>query len=117
MEAYSYPGYRSGMSWGLYMLCKYPQCQRKLREELLAVPGDMPDINDLNMLPYLDGVVRETLRLCPAIPYTMRLANTQVGIHQSITGKTQSTTAQVTRARVEASCCNPFNVLQELFTA
>ena len=63
------------MAWCLYLLCKYPDCQQKLREELLSVPGDMPDITDLNMLPYLDGVLREALRLYPAIPYTMRLAN------------------------------------------
>ena len=37
--------------------------QRKLREELLAVDTDTPDMDTLNALPYLDMVIKETLRV------------------------------------------------------
>lgn len=48
--------------------------QRKLREELLAVPTDSPDHAELEHLPYLDAVVRETLRLHAPVYSTERVA-------------------------------------------
>lgn len=63
------------MAWCLLSLSLHSEIQRKLRSELLAVSTENPDINDLNALPYLDAVLRESMRLHPAIPYTMRTAN------------------------------------------
>ena len=51
-------------TWCLYALTQNPSIQEKLREEILSIPTDMPSMEDLNGLPYLDLVVRETLRLC-----------------------------------------------------
>ncbi|PIL30974.1 cytochrome P450 [Ganoderma sinense ZZ0214-1] len=51
--------------WLLYELSKNPRTQLKLREELLRVESDTPMMEELNELPYLDKVVRETLRLHP----------------------------------------------------
>jgi cytochrome P450 len=48
--------------------------QRRLREELLSVPTDRPTMDILNSLPYLDAVVRETLRVHSAVPSTTRVA-------------------------------------------
>ena len=48
--------------------------QQKLREELLAVPTDTPTMEELNALPYLDLVVRETLRLHAPVTITSRVA-------------------------------------------
>ncbi len=62
------------MSWCLFALACNPGVQQKLREELLAVPTENPTIDELNALPYLEAVVRESSRLHPAIPYTMRSA-------------------------------------------
>ncbi len=46
----------------------------KLRDELLSVSTDNPTMDDLNNLPYLDAVVRETLRVHSPVPSTMRVA-------------------------------------------
>jgi len=48
--------------------------QNKLREELLSVPTENPTAEDLNSLPYLDAVVRETLRVHSPAPETARVA-------------------------------------------
>ncbi|PIL29914.1 cytochrome P450 [Ganoderma sinense ZZ0214-1] len=61
-------------TWCLYALCKHPEMQQKLREELLAVPTDAPTMDELNELPYLDLVVRETLRLHAPVTITSRMA-------------------------------------------
>ena len=69
--------YRSSVAttWALFALTKCPDVQEKLRAELLNVPTDNPTMNQLNALPYLDAVVRETMRLHPPVPSTLRVAN------------------------------------------
>ncbi|EJF57472.1 cytochrome P450 [Dichomitus squalens LYAD-421 SS1] len=62
-------------TWALYALSESPRIQRKLREELLAVPTETPTMEDLHALPYLDQFVHETLRLYPPVTNTMRAAN------------------------------------------
>jgi cytochrome P450 len=61
-------------TWCLYVLSRYPEIQRKLREELLGVKNDSPSMDELNALVYLEGVVRETLRLYSPVPTTIRCA-------------------------------------------
>jgi cytochrome P450 len=48
--------------------------QDKLREELLTVDTDNPTMDQLIALPYLDMVVRETMRLHAPVPATSKLA-------------------------------------------
>ncbi|OSC99352.1 cytochrome P450 [Trametes coccinea BRFM310] len=62
------------LSWALFALSKNPTVQRKLREELLAVPSNTPTMEELSALPYLDMVVRETLRLHAPVAMRMREA-------------------------------------------
>ena len=50
------------------------EAQNKLRNELLAVGTDNPTMDELNALPYLDGVVRETLRVHAPVASTVRIA-------------------------------------------
>lgn len=50
------------------------EAQTKLRAELLAVPTDNPTMDELNSLPYLDFVVRETLRVHAPVAATGRIA-------------------------------------------
>ncbi|KAL0568933.1 hypothetical protein V5O48_013032, partial [Marasmius crinis-equi] len=54
-------------TWALYALSLHPDVQRKLRDELLTVPGETPTMDELNALPYLDACVREVLRIHPPV--------------------------------------------------
>jgi cytochrome P450 len=61
-------------TWALFALTQCPEAQVKLRNELLAVETDNPTMDELNALPYLDAVVRETLRIHPPVASTIRVA-------------------------------------------
>ncbi|KAG8794251.1 hypothetical protein FRC12_025164, partial [Ceratobasidium sp. 428] len=62
-------------AWALYALSKQPHIQAKLREELQdAKLGEEPSMAELEKLTYLDNVIRETLRLYPAVPMVSRMA-------------------------------------------
>ena len=60
--------------WCLFALAQVPEIQARLRAELQAFPTDSPSADELNALPFLDAVVRETLRLHAAVPSTVRIA-------------------------------------------
>jgi cytochrome P450 len=60
------------MSWELYALSINKHPQTKLREENIST--DNPTMDDLNGSPYLDAVVRETLRLYSALASIQREA-------------------------------------------
>ena len=62
------------MSWALFALSQNKSAQTKLREEISNLSTDNPTMDDLNGLPYLDAVVRETLRLYPPVPSIQRQA-------------------------------------------
>ncbi|KAF9071151.1 cytochrome P450 [Rhodocollybia butyracea] len=61
-------------TWALYALSNHKAVQDKLRDELLSVPTEQPTMEDLNALPYLDAVVRETLRVHSPAPESARVA-------------------------------------------
>ncbi|KAM0548806.1 hypothetical protein ACHAPJ_009662 [Fusarium lateritium] len=77
----------SAMTWACYLLTKHPEIQTKLREEVRdALPGSFDDnqvdlAGILEQLPYLNGIMHETLRLYPTVPMTMRQAvrDTRIG--------------------------------------
>ena len=60
--------------WCLYALTQAPEVQRKLREELRTLDTDKLTMDELSALPYLDAVVRETLRLHSPATFTLRTA-------------------------------------------
>ncbi|KAF4574399.1 hypothetical protein EYR40_005882 [Pleurotus pulmonarius] len=64
------------LTWALIELCRFPEKQRKLRDELLSqFPSSDPTWDQLmTTIPYLDGVVHETLRLHPPLVMTTRKA-------------------------------------------
>ncbi|KAF8838981.1 cytochrome P450 [Paxillus ammoniavirescens] len=61
-------------TWALHELSVAPEIQTKLREELLSVDTETPSMDELSSLPYLDAVVKETLRLHAPIGETVRVA-------------------------------------------
>lgn len=73
------------ITWALYLLAIFPAIQTRLREELLSVSPAEPlksltndEISSLyniiSELPYLDNVVKETLRLIPPVHSSIRVA-------------------------------------------
>jgi cytochrome P450 len=61
-------------TWALFALTQNLEAQDKLRNELLTVGTDNPTMDELNALPYLDAVVRETLRIHSPVASTVRVA-------------------------------------------
>jgi cytochrome P450 len=66
--------FSTATTWALYALTQNPDTQTKLRKELVTVSTDNPTMDELNALPYLDHVVRETMRVHAPVPATMRTA-------------------------------------------
>lgn len=64
----------TAVTWALYAMTQAPDVQMRLREELLSVETDTPSMDVLMALPYLDTLVRETLRVYPPVPATERIA-------------------------------------------
>ncbi|OSD05876.1 cytochrome P450 [Trametes coccinea BRFM310] len=61
-------------TWCLFALTQNMQIQTQLRQELLTLQTNSPSIEELGSLPYLDAVVRETLRLYTPVILTLRTA-------------------------------------------
>ncbi|KAL1952234.1 hypothetical protein VTO73DRAFT_1383 [Trametes versicolor] len=59
-------------AWCLYALAQNPRAQQKLREELLSAQTKSPSADELAALPYLDNVVRESLRLHAPVAFMLR---------------------------------------------
>ncbi|EJF60511.1 cytochrome P450 [Dichomitus squalens LYAD-421 SS1] len=56
-----------------FIISRHPEIQAKLHEELAAVKGE-PTYDDFQArLPYLEAVLRETLRLYSGLPYIERV--------------------------------------------
>ncbi|KAJ4485445.1 cytochrome P450 [Lentinula aciculospora] len=64
----------TAVTWTLLALTQDKEIQRKLRDELLQVQTESPTMDILNSLPYLDAVVRETLRVYSPVTGTLRVA-------------------------------------------
>lgn len=73
------------VTWIFYLLSVYPDVQNRLRTELLSIAPTTP-LESLNQdeiaslyakiaeLPYLENVIRETLRLIPPVHSSIRVA-------------------------------------------
>ncbi|KZO98274.1 cytochrome P450 [Calocera viscosa TUFC12733] len=62
------------LSWTLLALAEHQEVQHQLRNELSLVAEEAPSMDELNALPYLDMVVKESLRFRPPVPLTTRIA-------------------------------------------
>jgi cytochrome P450 family 110 len=71
----------TALAWTVHRILTEPGVHEALRRELAAVVGGGPvSPDDVAKLEYLDGVVKETLRLNPVIPDVMRLVKRPVRI-------------------------------------
>ncbi|KAJ7486941.1 cytochrome P450 [Mycena latifolia] len=61
-------------TWALFALSQNKAAQTRLRTEMLSLDTDNPTMDDLNGLPYLECVVRETLRLHAPVSNIARVA-------------------------------------------
>lgn len=59
------------IAWCLYQLAQNIEVQDRLRAECLSY-GEGLVFGQMDTLPYLDAVVKETLRTNPSIPSTVR---------------------------------------------
>ena len=67
----------SGMAlyWTIFLLMQHPQKFRKVLEELdQQLKGDLPTLEEVECMPYLEGALKEAMRLFPAGTWTGRLA-------------------------------------------
>lgn len=70
----------TAMQWAVYALCKNPEVQTRLREEIRAnlpsISAENPtiDATAIDNLPYLHAVCNEILRFHPSVPNTVRIA-------------------------------------------
>lgn len=57
-------------------MAMFPEVQRKAQAEIDAIIGRkrLPDFNDYDSLPYINAVVKETLRWQPVVPVGEPLA-------------------------------------------
>jgi retinoid hydroxylase len=72
----------AALSWGLIELLRHPALYERVRREVQAddVGGEVPvTVQDLRGMPYLDAVIKETLRLHPASSVLVR------GVHEPFT--------------------------------
>lgn len=61
------------LAWTFYRLTKHPEVLAKAREEIARVVGRGPvKPDDVAKLEYLEGVIKETLRLFPILPLMAR---------------------------------------------
>ncbi|KAF9934596.1 hypothetical protein FBU30_001360 [Linnemannia zychae] len=67
----------AALSWTFYQLACHPEIQTRLRDEVRQLYNgkeNAPSYDELNSLPYLNAVIRESLRLWSPIPLNLRVS-------------------------------------------
>ena len=69
----------SALQWAVCMLCKYPEVQARLREEVRSAlpnprnPNSTVSAHDIDNLPYLSAFCNEVFRLWPPVAISFRV--------------------------------------------
>jgi cytochrome P450 len=62
------------LTWTLFLLAQHPTVAADLADELAGVlKGEVPTVRQLDELPFLDRVIKESMRVLPASSYSQRL--------------------------------------------
>jgi cytochrome P450 len=62
------------LTWTLFLLTQHPEIGSALFDELTGVlDGDVPTLEQLEQLPLLDRVIKESMRILPASSYSQRV--------------------------------------------
>jgi cytochrome P450 len=83
--ASSYETCQTVLSWSLLLLAQHPEVASALAAEIgTALNGATPTLSRVRSLPLLNGVVKESLRLLPPVPYQVRISAspTTLGEHE-----------------------------------
>lgn len=69
----------SSMEWAMAELLHNPESMRKVKEELesVLIPNQKVTESDIDRLPYLQAVVKETMRLHPPLPFLVPRNSTE----------------------------------------
>lgn len=66
----------NALTWTLFLLSQHPEVTADLVDELQgALAGAPPTIESLSSLPFLERVIKESLRILPPVPLNHRIVN------------------------------------------
>ncbi len=66
----------NALTWTLFLLSQHPQIAQTLQDELnRALGGNPPTLEQLQALPYLEKVVKESLRIISPVPWNGRVTS------------------------------------------
>jgi cytochrome P450 len=73
--AASYETTTNALTWTLFLLAQHPKLMGELQDELEgALRGDSPRSELLPRMPFLEAVIKESMRILPPVPFTIRAA-------------------------------------------
>jgi len=79
--ASTYETCQTVLLWTLVLLAQHPDVARDLVDEISgALAGDAVTLARVSNLPFLDAVVKESMRVLPAVPYQVRMATQPTGL-------------------------------------
>jgi len=87
--ASTYETCQTVLLWSLFLLAQHPDVARDLVDEISGtLAGEPPTLARVTDLPFLDAVVKESMRVLPAVPYQVRAATqpTRLGGHEVAAG-------------------------------
>jgi len=64
----------NALTWTLFLLAQHPAVLADLRDELAVLGGAAPALDQIDALPLLDRVIKESLRLLPPAIFLLRVA-------------------------------------------
>ncbi len=81
MFAASYENVASVLTWSSFLLAQHPEVMAELHSELReTLNGQPPTLEELDDMPLLDAVVKETMRIIPPVPFLARKVVAEVDL-------------------------------------